>query len=121
MNVSWPLFDAGRTKAEVAETSALKRALQARIAELDSVVALEIRQRLSEIDASRAAMAAAEDSLRAATEALRVVNDRFNAGVAISTDVLDAQVMVLQASLDRTQATAGERLAGARLQRALGR
>ncbi len=121
VNLSWPLFDAGRTTAEIAEASALKRSLQARLAELDSVVALEIRQRLSEIAASRAAMAAAEDGLRAATEALRVVNDRFNAGVAISTDVLDAQVMVLQTALDRTQATAGTRLAQARLQRALGR
>jgi len=43
------------------------------------------------------------------------------AGVATSTDVLDAQVAVLQAALDRTQAVANARLAEARLARALGR
>ena len=117
---NWLLLDGGRAKAEAAEAAAGKRALEARLAEFDAVVAVEIRQRLSEIEASRAAITAAEDGVRAATEALRVVNDRFAAGVAISTDVLDAQVMVLQASLDRTQAMVTERLAGARLRRALG-
>ena len=120
VNVNWLLFDGGRAKAEAAEAAAGKRALEARLAEFDAVVAVEIRQRLSEIEASRAAIAAAEDGLRAATEALRVVNDRFAAGVAITTDVLDAQVMVLQAALDRTQALVNQRLADARLRRALG-
>ena len=37
-----------------------------------------------------------------------------------STDVLDAQVALLQAELDRTQAVAALRLAAARLERAMG-
>jgi outer membrane protein TolC len=90
------------------------------VAELDSIVAVEIRQRLSEIESSRAALDAADVSLTAANEALRVVNDRYAAGVAISSDVLDAQVLVLQSSLDRTQAIASSRLAMARLRRAMG-
>src|SRR6266566_3981307 len=49
------------------------------------------------------------------------VRQRFRAGVATSTDVLDAQVAILQAELDRTQAIANARVARARLDRALGR
>ena len=120
VNVSWPLFDGGRTRAETAEAAAARRALQARLEEFDSMLALEIRQRVAEIEASRAAIAAAEDGLRAATEAHRVLGERFRAGVATSTDVLNAQVAVLQAGLDRTQALANARLADARLHRALG-
>jgi hypothetical protein len=41
--------------------------------------------------------------------------------VATSTDLVDAQVALLQASLDRTQAMANARLAEARLSRAVGR
>jgi outer membrane protein TolC len=104
----------------VAEAAASRRALQARLDELDSTISLEIRQRIAEIQASRAAIAAAEDSVRAATEAQRVISDRFQAGVATSTDVLDAQIAVLQASLDRTQALANAHLADARLHRAVG-
>jgi outer membrane protein len=121
INVNWPLFDGGRTRAEVAEASAFARAAQARLAEFDAVLAVELRQRVSEIESGRAAIAAAADAVRAATEARRVAGERFAAGVASSTDVLDAQVGVLQAELDRTQAVANARLAEARLTRALGR
>jgi outer membrane protein TolC len=121
VNVSWPLFDGGRTKHESAEAAASVRAVRARLAEFDSVVALEIRQRLSEIESSRAALDAANVATEAATEARRVVGERFAAGVATSTDVVDAQVVVLQAQLDRTQAIAASQLAAARLNRALGR
>jgi len=50
-----------------------------------------------------------------------VLAERFTAGVASNTEVLDAQTAVLQAELDRTRALAGARLAEARLARALGR
>jgi outer membrane protein len=121
VNVSWPLFDGGRARGEMAEAAALTRATQERLAEFDATLAVELRQRLSERVSSRAAIDAATDGVRSATEARRVVGDRFAAGVATSTDVLDAQVALLQAELDRTQAVANARLADARLARALGR
>ena len=65
-------------------------------------------------------VARGDDAVRSAAEARRVVTDRFGAGVATSTDVLVAQVALLQAELARTRALAGVRLAEARLERALG-
>jgi outer membrane protein TolC len=105
----------------MAETAALGRATEARLADFDASLAVEVRQRLREIDASRAAIDAASDAVRSAAEARRVLGERFAAGVATSTDVLDAQVALLQAELDRTQAVANAHLADARLARALGR
>jgi outer membrane protein TolC len=64
---------------------------------------------------------AAEEGVRAAAEAERVVGERYRAGVATPTDVLDAQVARLQAELDRTRAVANVHLAEAQLQRAVGR
>jgi outer membrane protein TolC len=121
INVNWPLFDGGRARSETAEASAAQRALEARLAEFDSLLELDIRQRVAELVASRSAIDSAEAAIAAAQEARRVVGDRFAAGVAISTDVTDAQVALLQAQLDRTQAIATARLAEARLNRALGR
>ena len=121
VNVNWPLFDGGRTAGETAEASASARAARERLAEFDAALALEIRQRLTDLLSARAAIAAAADAVRSAAEARRVVGERFSAGVATSTDVLDAQVALLQAELDRTQAIAGARLAEARLARARGR
>jgi len=121
MNVTWPIFDGGRTDAETAEAAANRRAAEARLAEFDTLLTLELRQRLTEIETSQAAVAAADDTIRAATEARRVVNERFAAGVATSTDVLDAQTDIVRAGLDRTQAIAALRTAQAGLDRAVGR
>ncbi|MFI5178771.1 MAG: TolC family protein [Vicinamibacterales bacterium] len=120
VNLSWPVFDGGRARSEMAGAAAAARAMRERLAEFDEVLAVEIRQRLREVESSRAVIAAADDAVRSATEARRVLGDRFSAGVATSTDVLDAQVALLQAELDRTQAAASARLADARLARALG-
>lgn len=121
VSVNWPIFDGGRARAEMAEALATARAARERLGEADVTIVFDVRQRWLELDASRAVIAAAEDAVRSAEEARRVVGDRFAAGVATSTDVLDAQVAVLQAALDRTQAVAGARLAEARLERAVGR
>jgi len=121
VNVNWPLFDGGRTQGEMAEAAASARIARERLAEFDAGLALEVRQRLTDLTSARAAIAAATDAVRSATEARRVIGERFNVGVATSTDVLDAHVALLQAQLDRTQAVASARLAEARLARALGR
>ena len=121
VNLSWSLWDGGRTKAEAAEAAAAADAMRQRLAEFDTGLSVEIRQRLLEIESGRAAIAAAEDGVRSAEEARRVVAERFTAGVATHTDVLDAQLALLQAELDRTRAMANVRFSEARLARALGR
>ena len=121
VNVSWSFLDFGRTKAQIAEVAAAAAATRERLAEFDSVVAAEVRQRLLDVETSQAMVRAATDAVRSAADARRVIGDRFNAGVATSTDVIVAQVAMLENELARTRALAGVRLAEARLHRVLGR
>ena len=121
VNVSWPFFDFGRTKAQVAEAAAAATATRERLAEFETVVAADIRQRLLDLDSSLALVKATSDAVRGAAEARRVVGDRFAAGVATSTDVVVAQVAMLETELARTRSLANVRLAEARLHRVLGR
>jgi outer membrane protein TolC len=118
---NWRFWDAGRTAAAIGEAAAAKDAAEERLLEFDRLLELEVRQRQLDLSSAVAAIAAASDAVISAREARRVVGDRFDAGVATSTEVLDAQVALLQAELDRTQAIANARLAEARLGRALGR
>lgn len=119
--VNWNFLDFGRARAQAAEASAFVAATRERIAEFDTVVSADVRQRLLDLDSSQAVVRAASDAVRAAADARRVVTDRFAAGVATSTDVLVAQVALLENELARTRALANVRLAEARLQRSLGR
>ncbi len=121
VTVGWTLWDGGRTGAAVAETSFEAAAARERLADFDAGLALDIRQRLLDLDTARAQIGAAEQGVKSAAEARRVVQERFAAGVSTTTDLLDAQVALLQAELDRTRAIANTRLASARLDRALGR
>jgi outer membrane protein TolC len=121
VNVTWSLWDGGRRAAEHGEARANAAAARTRIDQFDSDVTFEVRARAEELESSRASITAADDEVRAALEAERVVNERYRAGVATNTDVLDAQVARLQAELDRTRAVASVRLAQARLERAVGR
>lgn len=121
LNVSWSLWDGGRARSERAEMAAVERALRARLDEFDSLLQFEVTSRRLEVESAAAAIVAATDGVRSATEARRVVFERFSAGVATSVDLLDAQVALLQAELDRTRTLANVQIALARLDRARGR
>ncbi|HZW76420.1 MAG TPA: TolC family protein, partial [Caldimonas sp.] len=121
INVTWSLFDGGRSHADAASATAQADAVTHRIEQFDARLALEVRQALLDLAASRAALSASNDAVSAATEAHRVVVERFNAGVATSTDVLDAQLALVQAELERTRLMAGMRINEARLLRSVGK
>ena len=121
VNVRWPVFDGGRTRAETAEAAANRRAVELRLRDFDSLLNVEVRQRAADLRSAQAAVEAAQAGVRAATEARRVLAERFAAGVATNTDVLTAHVGLLQAELDLTRAAANVQLATARLERAMGR
>jgi outer membrane protein TolC len=121
VNMRWSLWDGGRTAAEVAQAAGGIEAARQRLAEFDSVLAVEVRQRALDLESNRAAVAAAGDGVRAAAEARRVVAERYQAGVIAEIEVLDAEYALLQAELDRTRALANVRLSEARLSRAIGR
>jgi outer membrane protein TolC len=121
INVGWTLWDGGRVAADMAAFASAANAARLRLEEFDSVLAVEIRQRTFDIDSGLAAVAAADEAIRAAAEARRVVAERYRAGAGTQIEVLDAEFALLQSELDRTRALAGVRLAEARLTRAVGR
>jgi outer membrane protein TolC len=104
----------------VAEARYQAEAARQRLAEADTQIALDVRQRQLDLGSARSQVDTASAAVHSATEARRVVAERFKAGVATSTDLLDAQVDQLQVELERTRARANVRLAEARLARALG-
>ncbi len=120
VTLTWSLWDGGRARADRAAAMAQAAALEHRQREFDSRLEAEIAQRLSDLDTGRAAVAASAEAVAAAAEVHRVMRVRFDAGVATSTEVLDAHVAWLEAALEQTRLQASLRLAEARLRRATG-
>jgi outer membrane protein len=120
VEMTWLLWDSGKAKADRATAIAQADAVGHQIEAQDDLMVLEIRQRLWDLEAARAALAASGEAVAAATEARRVVQERFSAGVATSTELLDADVAMLEAELERTRLAASLRLNEARLIRSVG-
>jgi outer membrane protein TolC len=120
VQVSWSLWDGGRARAERAAALAQSDAVGARLVDLDRGVAVEVYQRQLDIATARSAITVAGQGVAAATEARRVVGERFAVGVASSTDMLDAEVAQLEAELERTRWQAALRIGEARLARSVG-
>jgi outer membrane protein TolC len=120
VSVSFDIWNWGQTKRQTEQAEArLGQAREARKALEDQAV-LEVTQ-------CRLSLARAGEKVRVtgqavgqAEENLRVTRERFKQGVALSSDVLDAEVALLQAKLGRTQAAIDQVVAQARLEKALG-
>ena len=121
VSVAWPLWDGGRVRADVAQVSAAGRVAQQRLAEFDTQLEFYVRQRQLDLTSAVAAIAAVNAAVTSAAEARRVVAERFKAGLASNTEVLDAQQALLGAQLGRTRTLASVKLAEAQLGRVLGR
>ncbi len=120
LNISVDLWNWGATARQAEQAKA--RLVQARdaLGMVKDAVALELRQCRIELAGARAKIAVAREGATQADENLRVARERFREGVALNTDVLDAEVLALQAKTNLTQTLVDAELARARLRKALG-
>jgi outer membrane protein TolC len=121
VNVTWTPFDGGRARAAADRASARAEAVRRQLDDLDRRVRLQVTQRHLDLGAARRAVEVAARSVASATENARVAGERHRAGVAPSSDRLDAEVGRLRAELDHKDALAQQHLAAAALDRAVGR
>jgi outer membrane protein TolC len=119
--VNWTLFNGGRRSAAIARAQADADAAREQLRDLERRIRLEVTQRVEEQRTAGARVSLSERALESARENARVAGDRYRAGVIPSSELLDAEVGLLRASLERTSAQAVLRLADAALVRAVGR
>jgi outer membrane protein TolC len=121
VQVSMQVFDGGRTSASVARSRANVEALRRRLDDLERRIRLEVTRAHLEMRAAHVATRVAEGAVASGQESQRVSADRYREGVIPSSELLDANIALLDAGLERTQALADARLAAAELDRAVGR
>jgi outer membrane protein TolC len=118
--VSFRVFDGGRTRAARARAEARTDSLRQRLEDLDRRIRLDVTSRVLEVRSAEAAIPVAERTVESARENLRVTRDRYREGLVPSSELLDAEVALQRAGLDRAETLARLRLALAALDRAVG-
>ncbi|MBM3268524.1 MAG: TolC family protein [Candidatus Sericytochromatia bacterium] len=120
VQANWPLFDAGKVRAKVAQARAELAADEATREGLARSVEADTRRALLDRTDARERVKLAGEGLESAREALRLAEIRHQTGVGTMFDVSDAQQAVVRAESDLIDARYEVELAEVRLAAALG-
>jgi outer membrane protein TolC len=121
VGVSWSLFDGGQARSRSASLRAASRAAQNRLADLRTLIELEVRQAWLDVREARARVNSAADAVAEADENLRISRELYGTGLGTNTQVLDAVALQITATNNRDNAALDETLALYRLAYASGR
>lgn len=119
--LSWNLFEGGKTKSAVERRQAEAAAYRYRLLALDQAIRHEVTARYNDLESALAAVPVANQSVGSATEGVRVTKNRYQAGLAPSSELLDAESALLRAQLGRIDTLARAHFASAALNRTIGR
>jgi outer membrane protein TolC len=118
---SWQFFDGSRTKEQVATVHAEQRAMQQDRGELERQIRLEVATARLELESALKAIASADASAAAAEAWEESSSERYAAGIAMLSELLDAQADLAAAEMAQVRSRASAWLADAALRRAVGR
>jgi outer membrane protein TolC len=121
IGASWQVFDGSRTKEQVAVVHAEQRALQHDIGELERQIRLEVATSRLELESALEAVDAADTSVAAAEAWEEASSERYAVGLAVLSEVLDAQADLSAAEVAQVRTRASAWMAEAALMRSVGR
>jgi outer membrane protein TolC len=117
---SWDIWNWGSTIHQTRQAQAqLSQIMDAR-SQLRDGIQLEVTQAYLNLKQAGERIAVSEQGVEQSDENFRVTNERFKSGLALNSDLLDAEVALLQAKTSFTQSLVEYQLAAARLQKAIG-
>ena len=118
--VSYPLFDAGSSRAAVRAAQANQRAAELQLESLRQQVAVNVEQTYRQLTLARASVPAAEAAQRAAQINFEAATESRREGVGNIIDVITAQTQLVQAQTNFVQAVYDFYVADSQLARAVG-
>jgi len=116
----WTFWEWGKTNWQVDEAKIRVKQAQNALEELKDKIKLEIKQAYLTMQEAEKNIPVAQKAIEQAEENLRINQARYQEQVATSTEVLDAQTLLIQAQTNYTNALADYNIAQARLVRAMG-
>ena len=119
--VSWNVFDGFLTTNSVREARARANSTRHMYDQMREGVLFDVRRSWYNLQEARERIDATSASVKEAEEALRVLEKRFQAGLAKTIDVLDAQTALTRARTDRVQALYDYNVSAAAVNLAVGR
>ena len=115
-----PLWDGGRTGAHVSQAEAVVAQRKAELEDLSSQIEADIRRAILDLTAATSQVDLTQRNIAVTRQVLDLTRQRFEAGVADSVEVVQAQELVATAELDFINGVFAHNLSKLTLARATG-
>jgi outer membrane protein TolC len=115
-----PIYRSGRTAADVEQANAALAQRRAELEDIRGVVEQDVRNAQLDVDTASEQIRLAESNRRLAADTVEQARDRFNAGLADTLELVQAQESAATAEQDYISAMFSYQLARAGLARAVG-
>lgn len=118
--VSWSLWDGGATNAKIKEAQLTLLSQREAEQKQREAVQLEVKQTYLNLRSAAQRVLATQTSINQAEESFKIARVRYQAGVGINLDVLDAQLALNEAQTNHIQALYDYNVGIATLEQAMG-
>jgi len=116
----WDVWDGNLTRGRVNEAEAELTAAQENVRRQRLAVTLEVQQARSALRESVERLEVSAKSVQLAEESVKLTRERFETGLALAAQLIDAETALTAARVRRAEAETDRRVAVAALRRALG-
>jgi outer membrane protein TolC len=120
VGVSLDIWNWGTTVHQTDQAQAQLAQAKDALGQIQDGITLDLTQSYLNIQQARERIGVADQGVKQAEENYRVTNKRFNAGLASTSDMIDAEVALLQAKTNQTNALVDYQLAQARIEKSVG-
>jgi outer membrane protein TolC len=120
VSLSWNILQLYTARAVVNDAKNQKAQLQQATQQIKDGISMEVNAAYETLKVALLKIELAQKAIEQATENKRILDNRFGAQVALFTDVLEADQLLLQAQTNLLNAQADAAIANYKLQRSLG-
>jgi outer membrane protein TolC len=117
---NWDIWDGHLTRGRVNQAEAELTAAQENVRRQRLAVTLEVQQARSSLSESIERLDVSAKSVQLAEESVKLTRERFESGLALAAQLIDAETALTAARVRRAEAETDRRVAVAALRRALG-
>ena len=118
--LNWNVFNGNSSRARIEEASGLLRSARAQETQASRGVRLQVRAAYADFQSARERIEVAGAAVAMAEESLRIIKNRFEAGLTTVTELLRNETALLDARMRKLAAIYDQRVAAAMLERASG-
>ncbi len=120
ISLSYDLWNWNTSGSQSAQAEAQLSQTEQALSQMKDGILLEVTQSYLTLNQTNERAAVARKGVEQAEENYRVTNERYKKGLNVNSDLLDAEVALLQAKLNLTQSLIDYELSNARLSRSIG-